>query len=361
VNTLLVELGLRSYPIHIGPGLLKNTKLLASAVAARQLLIVTNDVVAPLYLAQIEAAFADRELRTLVLADGEAEKNLATFARVIDELIDGRFHRDACIVALGGGVIGDLAGFAAACYQRGIDFLQLPTTLLAQVDSSVGGKTAVNHPEAKNMIGAFHQPVAVVADTDTLSTLPRRELNAGLAEVIKYGLICDTAFFSWIEDHIDDLTGLDAGALTRAISRCCEIKAEIVAEDERERGRRALLNLGHTFGHALEALGGYGHWLHGEAVAIGMQMAADASVLLGWLAADAADRLQQLLERTGLPTEAAGIAVDDVVNRMQLDKKAGSQGLKLILLNRIGDAVVTPAPDASIIRAAIAGRVTAPA
>jgi 3-dehydroquinate synthase len=360
VNTLLVELGLRSYPIHIGPGLLNDSKLLTSSVAANQVLIVTNDVVAPLYLAQVEAAFSNRNLRTLVLADGEAEKTVATFTGVIDELIAGRFHRDACIIALGGGVIGDLAGFAAACYQRGIDFLQLPTTLLAQVDSSVGGKTAVNHPQAKNMIGAFHQPVAVIADTDTLRTLPRRELNAGLAEVIKYGLICDAAFFGWIEDHIDDLTGLDADALTRAISRCCEIKAGIVAEDEREHGRRALLNLGHTFGHALEALGGYGHWLHGEAVAIGMQMAADASVLLGSLTADAAQRIRQLLERTGLPTEAAGIAVDDVVSRMQLDKKAGSQGLKLILLNRIGDAVVTPAPDTAIIRAAIAGRVTAP-
>jgi len=361
VNTLSVDLGLRSYPIHIGPGLLADAKLLAACVAAKQILIVTNDVVAPLYLARVEAAFTDRQHRTLVLPDGEAEKNLDSFARIIDELIAGRFHRDACIVALGGGVIGDLAGFAAACYQRGIDFLQLPTTLLAQVDSSVGGKTAVNHPEAKNMIGAFHQPVAVVADTGTLSTLPRRELNAGLAEVIKYGLICDAPFFEWLESHIDELIALDGAALTQAISRCCAIKAQIVGEDEHERGRRALLNLGHTFGHALEALGGYGHWLHGEAVAIGMQMAAETSVLLGWLGADEALRIRRLLEHTGLPTAAAAIGVDDVMSRMQLDKKAGSSGLRLILLRAIGEAVVTPAPDAGVIRAAIAARITAAA
>jgi 3-dehydroquinate synthase len=206
------------------------------------------------------------------------------------------------------------------------------------------------------MIGAFHQPVAVIADTDALKTLPRRELNAGLAEVIKYGLICDAAFFDWLEAHIDALIALDGSALTHAISRCCEIKAQIVAEDEREQGRRALLNLGHTFGHALEALGGYGHWLHGEAVAIGMQMAADASVRLGWLAGDDAERICELLERTGLPTTASAIAADDVVSRMRLDKKAGSGGLKLILMHAIGEAVVTPAPEPAIIRAAIAGR-----
>ena len=358
MNTLQVELGLRSYPIHIGPGLLEDPALLTRHVAARQVLVVTNDIVAPLYLERVQAAFADRDLRTLVLPDGEAEKNLQSFARLIDELIAGRFHRDACVVALGGGVIGDLAGFAAACYQRGIDFVQLPTTLLAQVDSSVGGKTAVNHPEAKNMIGAFHQPIAVLADTDTLTTLARRELNAGLAEVIKYGLICDAEFFDWLESEIDALIALDATALTHAISRCCAIKAQIVAEDEREQGRRALLNLGHTFGHALEALGGYGHWLHGEAIAIGMQMAADASVLLGWLEASDADRIRQLLERTGLTTSASGLGPDDVMSRMQLDKKAGSSGLKLILLRAIGEAVVTPAPEPDIVRAAITGRMT---
>jgi 3-dehydroquinate synthase len=356
VNTLQVELGLRSYPIHIGPGLLHDSALLTQCVAARQLLVVTNDIVAPMYLGPVETAFSERELRTLILADGESCKTLGSFTRIIDELIANRFHRDACVLALGGGVIGDLAGFAAACYQRGIDFLQLPTTLLAQVDSSVGGKTAVNHPEAKNMIGAFHQPVAVIADTDALKTLPRRELNAGLAEVIKYGLICDAAFFDWLEAHIDALIALDGSALTHAISRCCEIKAQIVAEDEREQGRRALLNLGHTFGHALEALGGFGRWLHGEAVAIGMQMAADASVRLGWLAGDDAERIRGLLERTGLPTTASAIAADDVVSRMRLDKKAGSSGLKLILMRAIGEAVVTPAPEPAIIRDAIAGR-----
>jgi 3-dehydroquinate synthase len=361
VNTLQVELGLRSYPILIGPGLLADPKLLTQHVAAHQVLIVTNDVVAPLYLEPVQEAFADRDLRTLVLPDGEAEKNLQTFGQLIDELISGRFHRDACVVALGGGVIGDLAGFAAACYQRGIDFLQLPTTLLAQVDSSVGGKTAVNHPEAKNMIGAFHQPVAVIADTDTLKTLPRRELNAGLAEVIKYGLICDAEFFRWLETEIEALVALDATALTHAISRCCQIKAQIVAEDEREQGRRALLNLGHTFGHALEALGGYGHWLHGEAVAIGMQMAAEASMRLGWIGADEVARIRTLLERTGLPTTASGLRIEDIMNRMQLDKKAGRGGLKLILLRGIGEAVVTPAPDPAVIREAIVECVTSAA
>jgi len=358
VNTIQVELGPRSYPIHIGPGLLDDVALLTRNVAARQLLVVSNEVVAPLYLERVVAAFTDRQIHALVLPDGESEKNLATFSRVIDELIARRFHRDACVLALGGGVIGDLTGFAAASYQRGIDFLQLPTSLLAQVDSSVGGKTAVNHPEAKNMIGAFHQPIAVIADTDTLATLPQRELRAGLAEVIKYGLICDAEFFTWIEQHLDELLALDGAALTHAISRCCELKAQIVAEDEREQGRRALLNLGHTFGHALEALGGYGHWLHGEAVAIGMQMAADASVLLSWLGADEAERIRKLIERTELPTSASGVSIEDVMSRMRLDKKAGSSGLKLVLLRAIGEAVVTPAPDSSIIRNAVAGRLT---
>jgi len=353
---LEVDLGLRSYPIHIGPGLLADGGLLRDATDAEQILIVSNEVVAPLYLNSVEAAFAGRDKRSLILPDGEQYKDLRSFSEIIDELILRGFHRDACIVALGGGVIGDLAGFAAACYQRGIDFVQVPTTLLAQVDSSVGGKTAVNHPQAKNMIGAFHQPIAVIADTDTLKSLPPRELAAGLAEVIKYGLITDLDFFAWIEQELPALLALEPGALTRAIARCCEIKAAIVAEDEREHGRRALLNLGHTFGHAIEAIGGYGRYLHGEAVAIGMQMAAEASVELGWIPPEDALRVGRLLERANLPTTATDTAISDIMSRMRLDKKAGRKGLKMILLEALGRAVVVPAPDNAVIESAIGRR-----
>ena len=354
MKTLTVELGARSYPIHIGPGLLADGSLLRSLVSADQVLIVTNETVAPLYLKMVESAYAERKRRALVLPDGEQYKTVDSFVQVIDELIDAGFHRDSCIVALGGGVIGDLAGFAAAAFQRGIDFLQLPTTLLAQVDSSVGGKTAVNHPRAKNMIGAFHQPVAVIADTETLRTLPRRELAAGLAEVIKHGLIVDSRFFAWLESNMDALLALDGPALTHAITRCCEIKAGIVAEDEREQGRRALLNLGHTFGHAIEALGGYGRWLHGEAIAIGMRMAADTSVRLGWLDERDAARIRALLERAGLPTAAEGLSVAAILERMRLDKKAGRKGLRLVLLRAPGKAEIAPAPDEAILRETVA-------
>jgi len=358
VNTIQVQLGSRSYPIHIGPGLIGDSELLGASVPAQQVLIVSNEIVAPLYLSRVASAFGDRVQRSLILPDGEQTKTLDRMAGIIDELIDSGFHRDACIVALGGGVIGDLAGFAAACYQRGIDFVQVPTTLLAQVDSSVGGKTAVNHPRAKNMIGAFHQPIAVITDTDTLTTLPARELAAGLAEVIKYGLIQDPPFFAWIEQHLDELMALDAAALTHAIGRCCEIKAGIVAADEREHGRRALLNLGHTFGHAIEALGGYGRWLHGEAVAIGMQMAAETSVRLGWIEPADASRIEELLARTGLPTRATDATAAAIMSRMRLDKKAGSKGLRMILLRQLGEAVVAAAPDDDIVRAAIDSRLT---
>jgi 3-dehydroquinate synthase len=361
MNTIQVQLGSRSYPIHIGPGLITDGALLGTTVTARQVLIVSNEVVAPLYLGAVESAFAGRSRRSLILPDGEATKNLDSFSAIIDELIAAGFHRDACIVALGGGVIGDLAGFAAACYQRGIDFVQVPTTLLAQVDSSVGGKTAVNHPAAKNMIGAFHQPIAVIADTDTLRTLPPREFAAGLAEVIKYGLIEDLNFFGWIETALEALLALDADALKAAIGRCCEIKAAIVADDERERGRRALLNLGHTFGHAIEALGGYGHWLHGEAVAIGMQMAAETSARLGWIDAAATARVARLLERAQLPTAARDLDADEILSRMQLDKKAGRGGLRMVLLKQLGKAVVVEAPDRVLIRDAILDRLVAAA
>lgn len=353
MKTITVELGQRSYPIHIGAGLLDEHALVAAAITARQIMIVSNAVVAPLYLSRLEASLADREIETLVLPDGEAHKTLASFAAIIDAMLEARFHRDACLVALGGGVVGDVAGFAAASYQRGIDFIQVPTTILAQVDSSVGGKTAVNHPRAKNMIGAFHQPIAVLTDLDTLGTLPSRELAAGLAEVIKYGLIEDAAFLEWLEAHLHELLGQNAGALEHAIGRSCEIKAAIVAEDERERGRRALLNLGHTFGHALEAIGRYEQWLHGEAVAIGTMMAARTSEALGFVSPSDCDRIEALLTGAGLPVTAPGIDTADMLERMQLDKKAGRDGLRLVLLQSLGKAVVAPAPEPSILEAAI--------
>jgi 3-dehydroquinate synthase len=353
VKTLHVELGNRRYPIHVGTGLLDDDRLFDSITPARQLLVVTNGTVGPLYLDRLVATLGNRSIESVVLPDGETYKTLTSFATIVDTLIERRFHRDACLIALGGGVVGDVGGFAASCYQRGIDFVQVPTTVLAQVDSAVGGKTAVNHPQAKNMIGAFHQPIGVVTDLHTLQTLPQRELTAGLAEIIKYGLIVDAEFLDWLEQNIDALRALDTGALTHAIVRSCEIKAAIVAEDERELGRRALLNLGHTFGHALEAIGGYDRWLHGEAVAIGTLMAANASVALGWLEPGQAERIGRLLERAGLPTTATGIAAGDVLERMQLDKKAGSQGLKLILLRAPGDGVIAAAPARELLEAAI--------
>jgi 3-dehydroquinate synthase len=352
VNTIVVALGQRSYPIHVGPGLIDRPDLYG--VTAKQVLVVTNDVVAPLYLQRVQAALRGREIDTLVLPDGERYKNLATFTTVIDRLIDGRFHRDCCLVALGGGVVGDLTGYVAASYQRGVDFVQIPTTLLAQVDSSVGGKTAVNHPRAKNMIGAFHQPIAVVADTSTLRSLPVRELGAGLAEIVKYGIIVDAAFFAWLERHVDDLKALDPKALTYAIRRSCEIKAAIVAEDEREQGRRALLNLGHTFGHALEAIGSYERWLHGEAVAIGMVLATRTSAALGWLTVQDCERVERLLARAGLPTRAPGVDGDELLEHMRGDKKADRSGLKLILVRALGEAVVARAPADDELRAVLA-------
>ena len=354
METIVVALGSRSYPIHIGSQLLANGELYG--IAAKQVLIVTNEIVAPLYLERVQGALQGREVATVVLPDGERHKSLATFTTVIDRLIDGRFHRDCCLIALGGGVIGDLTGYVAASYQRGVDFVQVPTTLLAQVDSSVGGKTAVNHPRAKNMIGAFHQPIAVLADTGTLQSLPPRELAAGLAEVIKYGVIVDAAFFGWLEAHLDDLLHLDAAALTYAIRRSCEIKAAIVAEDEREQGRRALLNLGHTFGHALEAVGNYERWLHGEAVAIGIALAARTSVALGWLAERDCERIERLLERAGLPLMAPYIDPEELLAHMRGDKKADRAGLKLILVRAIGESVVTRAPPEDTLRAVLAER-----
>ncbi|MFW3614673.1 3-dehydroquinate synthase [Billgrantia antri] len=346
---LQVALGERSYPIHIGTGLLGDSACLAPYLAGRQVMIVTNETVAPLYLARLrEGLPADAEVRELVLPDGEATKTLASVGRIWDALLEAGFNRRCTLIALGGGVIGDMVGFAAACYQRGVAFLQVPTTLLSQVDSSVGGKTGVNHPLGKNMIGAFWQPRAVLIDTDTLKTLPARELSAGLAEVIKYGLIRDADFLAWLEGEMTALRALEPQALAWAIERSCQLKAEIVAADETEQGVRALLNLGHTFGHAIEAHQGYGKWLHGEAVGAGMLMAAELSQRLGWLAAAEVERIAAIIASAGLPLAApADMGVEDFIVRMRLDKKNVDSRLRLVLLETPGRAVIhdeTPQP-----------------
>ena len=339
---LAVDLGRRSYEIIIGTGLLDEPASYINAINSRRVLVITNTVVAPLYLQRLCAALDDFELDTLVLPDGEAQKTLATTSLIYDHLLQHGYGRDATIVALGGGVLGDIAGFAAATYQRGIDFVQVPTTLLAQVDSSVGGKTGVNHPLGKNMIGAFHQPTRVIADTEVLATLPDRELSAGLAEVIKYGLIRDPEFFAWLEANIERLCQREPAVLSEAIRRSCANKAAIVAADEREAGVRALLNLGHTYGHALEAALGYGQWLHGEAVAAGMCMAADTSHRLGWVTGGDVQRIEALLQAAGLPTTPPARLYKDAIHElMTRDKKALAGQLRLVLLKNIGTAVVT--------------------
>jgi len=348
VRTLTVALGERSYPIHIGRGLLARRELYAPHLDGRQVLVVSNEVVAPLYLETVREALAGLEVHALVLPDGEQSKTLASFERIVDEALARRLARDATVIALGGGVTGDLAGFAAACYQRGVRYLQIPTTLLAQVDSSVGGKTAVNHAQAKNMIGAFHQPTCVIADTATLDTLPERELAAGLAEVVKYGLVRDPGFFAWLERNANALRGRDPQALAEAVERSCRNKAELVSADEREAGARALLNLGHTFGHAIETGMGYGTWLHGEAVAAGMCMAADLSVRMGWLAPQARDRACDLLRALGLPTRApAALAPQRMLELMGSDKKVRAGRLRLVLLRAIGEACLSADFDAA--------------
>ena len=341
MQRLVIELGSRSYPILIGAGLLDDPQLLARTVPARDVLVVTNETVGPLYLDRLVRGLRGKRVASIALPDGEQHKTLAVLARIFDALVDGRLNRDACVVALGGGVVGDMAGFAAACYQRGVDCVQVPTTLLAQVDSSVGGKTGVNHPGGKNIIGAFHQPRAVLSDTSTLATLPARELRAGLAEVIKYGLVADATFLDWIDAHLDAMLALDPAALAHAIRRSCEIKAEIVAEDEREHGRRALLNLGHTFGHAIETATGYGDWLHGEAVGVGMMLAADLSRRLGWLDNLAIERLRGLLHRAGLPDAPPRIGAARALELMGLDKKVRGGRIHLVLLARTGAGIVS--------------------
>ena len=340
MQTLRVELGSRAYPISIGSGLIARPELLLPFIRAGRAAVVTNTTVAPLYLEQLAGGLTASgiDVVRIVLPDGESYKNWETLNTVYDRLLESRCDRQTTLIALGGGVIGDLTGFAAATYQRGVPCVQVPTTLLAQVDSSVGGKTAINHPMGKNMIGAFHQPLAVLADVHTLTTLPDRELRAGLAEVIKHGLIRDLAFFEWIEINIERLLKGDPEALVHAVRRSCEIKAEIVALDERETGPRALLNFGHTFGHAIETAMGYGAWLHGEAVAAGMIMAAELSCRLSLLSEDEVKRLVTLLERVGLPVKAHGITPRRFVELMSVDKKAAAGRIRFVLLERIGSA-----------------------
>ncbi len=357
-RTLTVGLGERSYPIHIGRGLLAQPALFEPHLGSRRAAIVTNEIVAPLYAEAVERALeacGARHFR-IVIPDGEAQKRWETLDRVHGELLRAQADRKTVIVALGGGVVGDLAGFAAATYQRGVPFVQVPTTLLAQVDSSVGGKTGINHALGKNMVGAFHQPLAVIADTATLDTLPARELAAGLAEVIKYGAIDDIAFFAWLEENVDRLRERDPDALAHAIGRSCEIKARIVALDEREAGPRALLNLGHTFGHAIETLQGYGSWLHGEAVATGMVMAARFSERLGRAPAGDALRLERLLRRAGLPVEPPAMEPDAWLDAMGRDKKNEAGRITLILLDRLGSAVVEKGAPQGELAAFVAGR-----
>jgi 3-dehydroquinate synthase len=349
MQTLDVSLAERSYPIYIGKGLLDGD-LLRRHVRARQVLVVTNDTIAPLYLARVQAALAGLQVDTLRLPDGEKYKSLSVLERVFDCLLERRHARTTTLVALGGGVVGDMVGFAAACYQRGVDFIQVPTTLLAQVDSSVGGKTAVNHPRGKNMIGAFHQPRAVLIDTDVLDTLPPREFAAGVAEVIKYGLIRDAEFYRWLMVNMDALMARDPAVLSEAILRSCRNKAEVVAEDETEQGNRALLNLGHTFGHAIETATGYSSWLHGDAVAAGMVMAARLSAELGWLADAEVASLVALLGRAGLPVSPpAGMSAGQCRELMGLDKKVHDGSLRLVLLRAIGEAVVTADYDEAVL------------
>ena len=342
MSTLTVELGERSYPIQIEAGLLSRPGLFSAYIKGPLAVIVTNETVAPLYLETAKAACGDVQVETIILPDGEQYKNLEQFEVVMTRLLELNAARDTTLIALGGGVIGDLTGFVAATYQRGVPFIQVPTTLLSQVDSSVGGKTAVNHPLGKNMIGAFYQPVYVAIDTNSLATLPPREFAAGMAEVVKYGIIYDAPFFTWLEENVNALTSLDTEILTYAISRCCEIKADVVAKDEREGGLRAILNLGHTFGHAIEAEQGYGNWLHGEAVAAGTILACKAAEALTWFEASETRRVTALFEAFALPIAGPGsMTKDDYVKHMKRDKKVEAGSIRFVLPQGIGKAVVT--------------------
>jgi 3-dehydroquinate synthase len=342
IKTVNVDLGNRSYPIFIGQQFLGKKAWLAPYIKGQQVMVVTNETVADFYLDQTLEGLTDFDAVSVILPDGEHYKTLETLNDIFDALLEERFDRQCTLIALGGGVIGDMTGFAAACYQRGVNFIQIPTTLLAQVDSSVGGKTGVNHPLGKNMIGAFHQPQVVVCDTNTLNTLADRELSAGLAEIIKYGLIRDLSFFEWLEQNMQKLLNRDPEALAFAIERSCQNKAEVVAEDEHEGGVRALLNLGHTFGHAIETGGGYGTWLHGEAVSIGTILAADLSHKLGWISEETVQRIKAIFIAARLPIDIPkNISTKTLLNLMKVDKKVRSGRVRLVLLKSIGEAILT--------------------
>jgi 3-dehydroquinate synthase len=357
MQTLTLGLGERTYPIHIGSGLLARADLFLPHLPQRKVSVVTNTTVAALLLARFSGALQSVgvEILPVVLPDGEQHKNWLTLNTIFDALLSNRCERRSAIIALGGGVVGDIAGFAAASYQRGVPFIQVPTTLLAQVDSSVGGKTAINHPLGKNMIGAFYQPRMVLADTGLLDTLPVRELSAGLAEVIKYGLIMDLPFLAWLEANMDRLIARDPAALAYAVTRSCENKAVVVAADERESGERAILNLGHTFGHAIEAGLGFGTWLHGEAVAAGTILSARLSERMGLLSADEVARIARLFERAGLPVEAPALGQDRYLELMGHDKKVENGRLRLVLLEALGKAFMTSDFDLRDLRDVLAG------
>jgi len=349
IQTLQVALGDRAYPIHIGSNIIAQADLILPHLKRKQVAIVTNTTVAPLYLQKLAQPLRDAGVTVIeiILPDGEAYKNSDTLNLIYDALLKNRCERSTTLIALGGGVIGDLTGYAAATYLRGVPFIQIPTTLLSQVDSSVGGKTGINHPLGKNMIGAFYQPKVVLADIETLKTLPPREFSAGVAEVIKYGLIRDADFFDWLETNISKLMALDEAVITYAIYRSCQNKAEVVVADEHEAGERALLNLGHTFGHAIENGMGYGVWLHGEAVAAGTMLAADLSQRLGWLNANEVKRMHALLSASSLPLRAPNLGVGKYLDLMGMDKKVVDGKIRLVLQQGIGKAVITSDYDAS--------------
>ncbi len=357
-RTLEVELGERSYPIYIGAGNMAAAELYRQHIAGAQVMLVSNETIAPLYLDRLLSALSGFQIESVILPDGEEYKNLEVWSRIFDALLRKRFNRRCTLIALGGGVVGDLTGFAAASYQRGVPFIQVPTTLLAQVDSSVGGKTGINHPLGKNMIGAFYQPRCVIADTESLNTLDDRQLSAGIAEVIKYGLIDDPEFFAWLEANMKALRRREPAALAYAIERSCQDKARIVAADEKEAGQRALLNLGHTFGHAIETGMGYGQWLHGEAVAAGICMAANLSRRMGWLSAEDEGRVIALMEGAGLPVAApASLSADRFLELMAVDKKVLEGQLRLVLLKGVGKALVTQEFDTGLLRATLDGKI----
>ncbi|WP_111855069.1 3-dehydroquinate synthase [Acinetobacter oleivorans] len=354
MQTLHVELGERRYPIFIGSQL-DPKQLLEPYIHGQQVMIVSNETVAPLYLSHYQEALKSlgKTVATCILPDGEKYKDIQHLNLIFDALLEAGFNRDCTVLALGGGVIGDMAGFASACFQRGVYFVQVPTTLLSQVDSSVGGKTGINHPLGKNMLGAFQQPRVVLADMAQLNTLPDRELSAGLSEVIKYALLGDADFLVWLEQNMDGLIGRDADLLAEAVYRSCAHKARIVANDEKEQGERALLNLGHTFGHAIESYLGYGTWLHGEAVATGMVMAADLSQRLGWISSDDVERTKKIIQRANLPISCPKIPLDEFLGYMAHDKKVLNGQLRLVLLKQLGQAVITKDFDVEFMKQAI--------